>query len=431
MRIQHITAAVAAAALLLSGCSSMSLNSSEILAPPRAAGDRAGIQKMIEDDTGGRYELIYPSNSDHKSGVITHDLNADGVDEAVALYKGSDGKAHVMIAEKQGDSYRSAGVEALSSTSVIDLRFADVDGSGREEVIIGCGEDTDSAVLSAFFTDGEPSMVTVAKGFIDYITGDFDGDSRDDILVLIPASAEASAKADLMICGDNGFESKSSCEVDSSIKTYAKLTFSNVNDGQKGALLDGVTPDDKYTTQVLYYDSADKTLINPLFVASGYRDTSRTQKVFSTDIDGDGITEFPLCGLSEHNKKDDISTVCPLVLWCRYETTQLAPVAKDYTMLCDQAGFQLRVDEEQTRTLTARYDADAFTLHEVEYKDNEPQTGRTILTVRRYEPGSFDSSSSSEVVLYENSTATYTYTLADNSPFTDETVKNSFIPMES
>ena len=431
MRIQHITAAVVAAALLLSGCSSMSLNSSEILAPPRAAGDVADIQKLIEEDTGGRYELLYPSNSDHKSGVMMHDLNADGVDEAVALYKGSDGKAHVMIAEKQGDSYRSAGAATLSSTSVIDLRFADIDGSGREEVIIGCGEETDSAVLSAFFTDGEPSMVTVAKGFIDYITGDLDGDSRDDILVLIPASAEASAKADLMICGDNGFESKSSCEVDSSIKTYAKLTFSNVNDGQKGALLDGVTPDGKYTTQVLYYDSADKTLINPLFVASGYRDTSRTQKVFSTDIDGDGITEFPLCGLSEHGKKDDISTVCPLVLWCRYETTQLAPVAKDYTMLCDQAGFQLRVDEEQTRTLTARYEADVFTLHEVEYKDNEPQTGRTILTIRRYDPGSVDSSSSPDTILYESSTATYTYVLADDAPITDETVKNSFIPMES
>ena len=432
MRIQHITAAVAAAALMLSGCSSLSLNSSDILTPPHAAGDRADIQRMIEEDTGGKYELLYPSNGDHKSGVIMHDLNGDGVEEAVALYKGSGSDARIMVAEKQGESYRSIGVGSLSSTYIIDLRFADVDGSGREEVIIGCGEGTDSAVLSAFFTDGEASMVTAAKGFIDYVTGDFDGDSRDDILVLIPASAEASAKADLMICGNNGFESKSSCEVDSSIRSYAKLTFDYVNDGQKGALLDGVTPDDKFTTQVLYYDAGDKTLINPLFVASGYRDTSRTQKVFSTDIDGDGITEFPLCGLSEHGKKDDISTVCALALWCRYETTQLAPVAKDYTMLCDQAGFQLRVNEEQTRTLTARCDSDnTFTLHEVEYKGSEPQTGMTILTIRRYDPGSFDSSASPEKILYESGKATYTYTLADDAPFTDETVKNSFIPMES
>ena len=431
MRKQHITAAVAAAALLLSGCSSLSLNGSDILAPPRAAGDRAGIQKMIEDDTDGRYELICPSEGDFKNGVIMHDLNGDGTEEAIALYK-SGGDARVMVAEKQGDNYHSVGVETLSSSQVGNLRFADVDGNGRDEIIISCGDDSSSNTLGAFFTDGEASLVTVAKGFTDYITGDFDGDHRDDILVLIPASAEASAKADLMVCGKNGFESESSCEVDPSVSSYAGLSFGNVNEGQPGALLDGVTPDDKYTTQVLYYDREDKTLITPLFVASGYRDTFRTYGILSTDIDGDGITEFPLCGLSEHGKKDDISTVCPVVLWCRYETAQLAPVAKDYTMLCDQLGFQLRVDEEQTRTLTARCDSDSvFTLHEVEYKDSDPQTGKTLLAVRRYDPGSFDSSSAPEAILYESSAAIYTYTLADEAPFTDETVKNSFIPMES
>ena len=285
MRIQRITAAVAAAALLLSGCSSLSLNSSDILAPPKAAGDRASIQKMIEDDTDGKYELIYPSSGGHKSGVIMHDLDGDGTDEAVALYRCYDGSARMLIAENRDSGYRSKGTVELSSASVGSLRFADVDGSGREEIIVGCGAEPRSAVLSACFTDEEPTLQTGAEGFTDYLTGDLDTDARSDVLVLIPPSAEASAKAELMIFDKNGFESKSSCEVDPAVASYAALNFGKINGDIYGAILDGVTADGKYTTQILYYDKEDRTLINPLFVAAGYSDTYRTAKVFSADID--------------------------------------------------------------------------------------------------------------------------------------------------
>ncbi len=430
MRIQRITAAVAAAALLLSGCSSLSLNSSDILAPPKAAGDRASIQKMIEDDTDGKYELIFPSSGGHKSGVIMHDLDGDGTDEAVALYRCSDGSARMLIAENRDGGYRSKGTVELSSASIGSLRFADVDGSGREEIIVGCGAEPRSAVLSACFTDEEPSLQTVAEGFTDYLTGDLDTDARSDVLVLIPPSAEASAKAELMIYDKNGFESRSSCEVDPAVASYAALNFGKINGDIYGAILDGVTADGKYTTQILYYDKEDRTLINPLFVAAGYSDTYRTAKVFSADIDADGVTEFPLCSLTEHEKKEDIATVCTEAMWCCYEPVQMAPVKKVFTMLCEPLSFQLRVDEELTRTLTARYDTEnGFTLHEVEYKNNEPKIGGAVLTIRRYDAGSFDSEKDTGTVIYEDGTATYACTLTDNAPFTYATVKSSFIPM--
>ena len=189
-----------------------------------------------------------------------------------------------------------------------------------------------------------------------------------------------------MIFDKNGFESKSSCEVDPAVASYAALNFGKINGDIYGAILDGVTADGKYTTQILYYDKEDRTLINPLFVAAGYSDTYRTAKVFSADIDADGVTEFPLCSLT--------------------------------------------VDEEQTRTLTARYDAEnGFTLHEVEYKNNEPKIGGAVLTIRRYDAGSFDSEKDTGTVIYEDGTATYACTLTDNAPFTYATVKSSFIPM--
>ena len=85
MKLQRLFAAALAAAALLSGCTSLSLNDPDILAPPKAGGNRAQVQNMIEKDAKGSYTLIYPEAGEFKSGIIQHDINGDDIEEAVAL----------------------------------------------------------------------------------------------------------------------------------------------------------------------------------------------------------------------------------------------------------------------------------------------------------------------------------------------------------
>ena len=94
MRIQRLLA-TALATLLLSGCTSLSLSGPDILAPPKAAGRRAEIQSLIEKDSGGAYALIYPTSGSYKSGIVMIDTDADGTEEAVALYTAADGTPRI------------------------------------------------------------------------------------------------------------------------------------------------------------------------------------------------------------------------------------------------------------------------------------------------------------------------------------------------
>ena len=131
MRIRRLTAVICTAAVLLSGCTSLSLNGHDILAPPKAAGSRAELQKIIEKDSGGKYTLISPAAGDNKSSVINHDFDNDGNEETVALYTAADGTARVLAATEKGSSYSLIGSSQLSSANVSAVAFANVDAHRR------------------------------------------------------------------------------------------------------------------------------------------------------------------------------------------------------------------------------------------------------------------------------------------------------------
>ena len=432
MRIQRLIATAAAAALLLSGCNSLSLSGQDILAPPKAAGHRAEIQSLIEKDAGGAYALIYPASGSFKSGVLLHDVNADGAEEAAALYTASDGTPKLLTAAEQDGSYRLTGVTVLPSSNVSKLEFADCNGDGIQELLISFDTGTQSSTLNAYFSAEELIGLNVAEGFIDYVTGDLDGNSAADILLLKPADEKSPAAASLTVFGESGFEEISSCETDSDVLTYAKLNCGKISEDIEGVIADGIRDSGEYSTQLIYFDRGANTLINPLFLNSSYAESVRTCPVTSADIDGDDIIEVPLCSLMEYGKDEDAASVCYRAHWSRYDPELMTLSYKQDSVLCEKLGFLLCFDPEVVSAVTARYSAEnAVTLYAIDYKDAEPVPGKELLTVKRYFKSSYDSSLTAEADLYESTAYIYSYVLNEGSPFTNEIIENSFTPLEA
>lgn len=432
MKLQRISAAVIIAALMLSGCSSLSLSGPDILAPPRAAGNRAEIQRMVEDDAGGIYSLIYPSAGDYKSGILLHDIDGDGAEEAIALYVAADGTPRMLTAVRDSESYRFLGSTPLRSQSVSSLSFADVNADGKEELLIGSDIGSPLAALDAYVIDGDLPVLPVAEGFVDYVTGDFDGNSSDDILLLNASNGETPAQAVLTVYADGAFSEKSSCLIDETVIAYTRLGFDQIGADIKGAVLDGTPGDGTYHTQAIYYDSASHMLLNPLYVSADYALSARTENVTSADIDGDGITEIPVCTLMEYDKSEDPSLVCSVAHWCVYDAELMELSAKRDALLCTRLSFMLFLSPDYPGAVTARYTADnAVTLYSLTYKDGEAVRGGELLTVKRYEKNSYDSSLTAEGDLYEDARYVYTYILGEGSAFSHDEIENSFFPMEA
>ena len=70
----------------LSGCDAVTFNVTELMSPPKATGEKAAIQELIDKEAGTGYTLKYPQNGSFRSAITTMDYDADGVQEAIAFY---------------------------------------------------------------------------------------------------------------------------------------------------------------------------------------------------------------------------------------------------------------------------------------------------------------------------------------------------------
>lgn len=424
MRMRRLTAVICTAAVLLSGCTSLSLNGHDILAPPKAAGSRAELQKLIEKDSGGSYTLITPAAGDNKSSVINHDFDNDGNEETVALYTSSDGTSRVLAATARGSSYSLLGSADLSSANISAVAFANVDADDTDELIISCDTGSQAATLSVFFINEGLTGVGAANGFSGFAAGDLDRDNAADITVFIPASAKATAKASMLSYSDGGFTEKASCEVDPAVEAYARLSYGGVSDGLYGIAADGVNENGEYSTQLIYYDPASRSLINPLFIYAGYDKTIRTSKIFAAATGSDGIVKLPFCEHMKHAKDEDIAKVCTAVRWNRYDPTQMTAVPDSEAVLCDTMSFMLMLKDGTLDKVTARCaDRSSMTLYSVS-EDEKSVLGKALLTIDYSDKGEFDSES--DFVLYESETGVYSCELSSDSDYSFEDVKNSF-----
>ena len=114
--------------------------------------------------------------------------------------------------------------------------------------------------------------------------------------------------------------------------------------------------------------------------------------------------------------------------WCNYDPETMALSYTQHGVLCDKLGFMLKFDAGALSSLTARYTADnAVTLYMLNYKGSEPIIGKELLTVKRYEKNSFDSSLTAEAKLIDTTAYTYTYILSEGSTLSHDDVTNSFL----
>lgn len=432
MRLQRIIAAVITTALLFSGCTSLSLGSSEILTPPKASGIRAEVQKLIESDSGGAYTLIYPAAGSYKNGMLLHDIDNDGIDEAIALYTTFDKTPRILVASLHDNRFQLHGSAELFSSNVSELDFTDFDDNGREEILVSFDVGTPHAALETFLTADGVTESNREEGFIDYVTGDFDGDSSIDILLMTPANGDSSATAKLMVFGEDGFSEKTSCQIDSDVISYTGLRFDKISADIDGAAADGKLDSGEHTTQLIYYDSAADILVNPLFLNSNYKQNIRSSAVTCLDIDGDGVIDIPLSSVMDHTKEEDVSTVCSVARWNDYDPEQMGLSFKQDAVLCEKLGFMMLFDTEQLKTITARYSADnAVTLYRVSYKNSEPVLDDELLTVYRYDKANYDSSLTAQAKLCETTAYTFTYILSEEAPFSHDDIKDSFMLLSS
>lgn len=302
--------------LFTSGCSFSNFNTNNLMHPPKATGEMAQIQALIEHTVGEDIIFKYPQNGDFKSAIIMHDLDGDSQDEAIAVYQlaSQDAQSYIMVIDKVGDTWKVIKTIDAKGVDLDKVCFGDINGDNIDDIILGWSSYTSygKELTVILYEDGNYNDLTPEETYSDILVSDFDGDGRSEVLTLSVSKREdtqsdddanKTARARLLKLDSESrkFKAMGSALIDSTVVKYNHTQFGKIDDSQYGAVIDAITDKGRTMTEIVYWDKASNRLRVPFYDSQKLSSPEflRNSIIHSSDINNDGIIEIPKVDLAD------------------------------------------------------------------------------------------------------------------------------------
>ena len=401
--------------LLLSGCSAFSFDGSAIMCPPKATGSKAEIQKIIDKQTKGDYTLKYPKNGTNRSSIVLKDLDNDNEEEAIAFYADKDNSTvHALFVECEKGHYSIISDIVLEATNIDIVDFADLNADGSCEILIGCATATSSKNTLCVYDYLETiEQLDTTATYSTLVSGDFNLDKAEDILLISLYSSDVSANAKMLSYTKGSLSEVSTTELSPDVTSFSKVQYGQIAYGVYGAVIDGITSTGDYTTQVVLFDATRPALLNPLYTYSGYNNTRRSIQMCSVDFDKDKLIDVPVCTLMPYGENEAVSTVSKQVDWSNFDTTSYTLKTNVSSILCTKDGYSLTIPEKWAGVVTARYNEKEreTTVSGYKYIGNTFKLTEKIISIKAYKEEEFDKNSSGYIEFLRSGSTVYAYSL--------------------
>ncbi len=374
--------------VLLCGCSVLELNTSQNLAPPAATGDEEAIQTALETFIAGeygsaattQYKLKYPHSGDYRTAFIVQDVDNDNAAEAFAFYTLSEEQplAHVNYLRKQGKSWESIADIESESADIREVRFSDLNGDGRLELLIG--------YEIAIARDSRLSLYRLSKlamteldsfWYTDFLVDRVVSAAQNDVVLFHISNSEYEVEASLISMQNGELKTRGRTDLDGYIERFDAMDSCSLGNGIVGIFADCEKENDTLVTELLVWDG--KHLTAPLYdpYANVTVASARTSGLRFCDVDGDGVFEWPVSEKLPLPASED-GDILWLTRWCSYDAAEKECVTEFYAVTVPQDGYLLRVDDAWLGALCAAYDKSAHRM-ELFYKTEERETLECVI----------------------------------------------------
>ena len=386
-------------ALTLSGCSFIGLDAQTLMHPPKPTGEKADIHALLENKTDGKMTLKYPRSGDYRSAIITHDMCGDKNDEAMAIYQKGDETSgtNIMFMKKDG-KWVDMGSFSNPSAQVDKVCFGDLDGDGKDEVVVGWGSSLNntSTICVYYYKNGKMNELKLEQSYTELEVMDFDGDGRDEIFTANVSVGDQPALARLFRVKGSDVEVMGSCRMDSGVTKYVSVQAGLINEKQNGIVLDGAKNAGSRVTELLYWDKKSKALESPFYDAktqtANY--TMRNTSVVSKAIHGYKIIEVPIVSLFPGHRGEKTDDTAYITNWHRYDT-QTNTFVRVMSMVLNYAdGYWFLMPDMWRGRVTTKMDTVTRTITFYEWKaagKNSGTVGEALLKIQVFSQKEWDS----------------------------------------
>lgn len=360
--------------LLFSGCSSTGLDAQTLMHPPKATGDMESIHTLLQKKVGDNITLKYPHSGDYRSAIIMHDITGNKQNEAIALYQngGNDSEMHIVFIQKTNGQWSIIGSYRHTATQVDKVCFGDVNGDGRDEVIVGWENSiSNTGELCVYsYNQDKISELDLKQSYSQMTVMDFNNDGIDEIFTASTTTPDQPAIAKLMHIKSNRLEIISIANLDTSVTKYAAINTGRINEKQYGVVLDGYKSTTSMVTEILYWDKVKKELVAPFYNSSSksVKCTLRNTTTVSQDINNDKIIEIPTVNIMPGYSATVTDESCYITNWQRYDTTNNTLIKVMSTVVNSSGGYWLLIPDMWKDKIKVKTDATNHSMTFFEWK---------------------------------------------------------------
>lgn len=324
-------------ALLCSGCAAGTLDGT-LYRLPKLPAEYESLEKQLDELLSSGAEYAAPTSGSNLQSVQMVDLDGDGEDEAVAMFRRANDEhpMKIYVFRADGSNYEQYCVIEGTSNAIYSINYVDLNGDGWREILAGIRSDLDVQNLSVYsLASGTPQQLLLT-GYSRYAARDMDGDGQQDLVVL-RSDEESYAVADYYNWNGAEMELRSSLHLSGSVAELNRLTYGTLSGGESALFVTSVSPDGVANVDILTVD--DAVLHSILNGAQAYRFLD----LYPGDVNGDGVTEVPEAvpfPLSEPE-----GPVYYRICWRQYAATGESAVTRE-TYQDTQSGWSLLLPEE-------------------------------------------------------------------------------------
>lgn len=422
-----------------SGCNLNISSVDTLMRPPKLSGENSLLQQTFETTIGDSDSIVMktPVSGDNRSSYLLFDLDNDSVKEAFVLYSDpiKDDLVYITAFKFINNKWSFVSTVKGKSSEVYSVDFADINGDGRFEILMSWSQvasgdtftpasmgNNGEKLLTIYSYNGSSIILLKNEAYSKLLVDDINNDSADELFILnISLTNQEKTTYGRIISFDSEYsiEKELKFQLTGMLDVYNIVsdTYSIDNEAHTRVYLDGAISESGIITEVVDIKHSDFNISLPFYESniSAQPLTLRDVRVYSRDIDNDGIIEIPviekLLGgvkLSTVNEeKNDLN----LTVWSEINNNELSVNSK--CLLNGTYGYMFVYPEEWLGKITAVYNEKNATVTFYSLDSNETLIS-SLFSIKSSLESDWDEDNNGYTIFDENGLYAYGYLITDD-----------------
>jgi hypothetical protein len=298
--LKRIVRAIAMAVLpavlmaLISGCFTKSAD--DLYALPELSEGYLQLQEQLSAILSKGAEYAPPMSGMNRQSVQLEDLDGDGEKEALAFFvaTGDPKPLKIVIFKRLEGEYTEVARIEGEGANIESIYYADFDGSGRKEIIVGWQIGAGMGILALYSLRDYQINMLVSTDYTEYNVYDLNRDSTPELLVTRLSQSELSGEVTMYSVEPDGEVTTSSAHLSSGVEALQRIRIGMLRGHVPALFVESGINGSAVVTDILVADGAGIRNLTANPVSGISEETVRTYKnVYCTDVDGDGVMDVP------------------------------------------------------------------------------------------------------------------------------------------